>query len=150
MEIKSFFHNITKIASASPQNTHLLELSGKELKEFTAFLDKENISYTAVNAQEVNFKHLNQDFHVIENDKNEDVGFDGKVIEPAKYEKANLTEEEKKTIAANTDIGIKATNLENTTDPSTAKIWEDHVEVTKLESLDKNEKKKQTEKPEKK
>jgi hypothetical protein len=103
MNFETFFVNAVKLAtSASVSNLPVLELTKKDMGELSGYLEDNGIGYTQENEQEIRFTLNSLNFTAIENDKSEDVGLDGKVIEPAKYE-AILNEEQQAEVDRNTD-----------------------------------------------
>lgn len=131
MDIKNFLVNVVALATApSLENAPVLQLSAADKKELESHLKKENIGLTKDPDGAIRFTTSGVNFIAIENDKSEDVGLDGRVIEPQKWELDKATDEEKATIEANTDTGT-APLPEDTPAAANSPIWDEHEKAAK-------------------
>lgn len=123
MKIETFFLNLVKFAGSPALNsTSTLELSKSDMKELTSYLDKENLQYSQDNEQELRFTVNNVNFIAIENDRSEETGWDGRVIEPAQWD-AVLSEEDQAIVEQNT------LNPGDTAAPTPAPVDEEREEA---------------------
>lgn len=131
MKIENFLVNVLKLAKApSLETMPPLEVEKRDIKEIISYLDENNIWYTVNNEQELTFQWANTNFSVVENDKSEDVGLDGKVVEPQQYVAAGLSEEDQAVVERNTDAAGEVAP-EN---PDGNQAWEAHENADIIES----------------
>jgi len=133
MEIKNFFNNMVKLAVAPPlNNAPIIEVSKKDMKELTSFLEDNNIKHTVANEREMSFEFQHVNFLVIENDKNDELGADGKPIDTPAWE-AVLDDEQQAIADAQNNPGTKEQPV---TPPSESQVMQEHVSGSTVEATE--------------